>query len=636
MAEIDNLVIRITADSGEATSSINSLAAALNNLKATTRSGAKGLENYAKAIEKLKKAADGASAAMPEIAAPAAGGIPKEVQAQLKEQEKQIQRLSKAVKDTAEEIQGFGSGEGEGAEETEKFNLSLKGLAKTFARIGKMMLIRTAIREAVSALKEGISNLYQYSKMNEGTFAAAMDKASSATLYLKNSIAAGLSPVIAALARGFAVVARAIGLAFNILKAFIALIVGYKGDMTFAKWDVFDDFEAGANKASKAAKQLRDLLGFDEINRLSAPNSGAGSAGATISALTDMFEKMSASEYLDSIWDKFLNKGKSVFEQLAEASDEAESDVRRKWHNNLMPLLTTDAETIKQRWSEAWDTAKQKSAEAEEDTRRRWHANFIPLFSTDAATIKQRWSEAWDLAKKKSKEAEDDTRRGWHANLIPLLSTDAGTIKQKWADAWENIRKKAEEKVEKIKKKWAEIKESVLALPKTVQDAWNKVMNGSAQTLESVSLKISRLINKYVIDPINKIIDTINKVLGLNWSRLTRLNTNSGGSGGGGGTGGGNGYAYAAGGWPSMGQVFVAREAGPEMVGTIGSRTAVATNNDIVAAVAQGVASAVASVMGSTGGQNISVNVDGRALFDIMVNQNNTIVRQRGASPLLV
>lgn len=47
---------------------------------------------------------------------------------------------------------------------------------------------------------------------------------------------------------------------------------------------------------------------------------------------------------------------------------------------------------------------------------------------------------------------------------------------------------------------------------------------------------------------------------------------------------------YAAGGLPNMGQVFVAREAGPELVGNISGHTAVVNNDQIVASVSDGVA----------------------------------------------
>lgn len=46
---------------------------------------------------------------------------------------------------------------------------------------------------------------------------------------------------------------------------------------------------------------------------------------------------------------------------------------------------------------------------------------------------------------------------------------------------------------------------------------------------------------------------------------------------------------FADGGFPNVGQMFVAREAGPELVGTIGNRTAVVNNDQIVASVSQGV-----------------------------------------------
>lgn len=68
---------------------------------------------------------------------------------------------------------------------------------------------------------------------------------------------------------------------------------------------------------------------------------------------------------------------------------------------------------------------------------------------------------------------------------------------------------------------------------------------------------------------------------------------------------------FASGGYPTTGQMFIAREAGPELVGTIGGQTAVVNNQDIVSAVSTGVANAVASVMGS--GQNVTVVLEGDA-----------------------
>ena len=51
---------------------------------------------------------------------------------------------------------------------------------------------------------------------------------------------------------------------------------------------------------------------------------------------------------------------------------------------------------------------------------------------------------------------------------------------------------------------------------------------------------------------------------------------------------------YASGGIPSPSEVFVARESGPELVGSIGGHTGVMNNDQIVASVSNGVAKAMA------------------------------------------
>ena len=74
---------------------------------------------------------------------------------------------------------------------------------------------------------------------------------------------------------------------------------------------------------------------------------------------------------------------------------------------------------------------------------------------------------------------------------------------------------------------------------------------------------------------------------------------------------------YAQGGFPMPGEYFVARESGPELVGRIGNKPAVANNDQIVAAVSQGVYQAVVSAMSANGGggnQNVNVYLDGKQI----------------------
>lgn len=58
---------------------------------------------------------------------------------------------------------------------------------------------------------------------------------------------------------------------------------------------------------------------------------------------------------------------------------------------------------------------------------------------------------------------------------------------------------------------------------------------------------------------------------------------------------------YAKGGFPEMGQLFIANEAGPEMVGKMGNRNAVANNNQIVDGIRNGVFEAVLDAFNASG-----------------------------------
>lgn len=94
--------------------------------------------------------------------------------------------------------------------------------------------------------------------------------------------------------------------------------------------------------------------------------------------------------------------------------------------------------------------------------------------------------------------------------------------------------------------------------------------------------------------------------------------------------------AYAAGGFPTDGEMFIAREAGPEMVGSIGNRTAVANNDQIVESVSRGVYQAVASAMSQSGGsQVVEAKVNDKVLFEVVVDRNRRETMRTGASPLL-
>lgn len=72
---------------------------------------------------------------------------------------------------------------------------------------------------------------------------------------------------------------------------------------------------------------------------------------------------------------------------------------------------------------------------------------------------------------------------------------------------------------------------------------------------------------------------------------------------------------YANGGFPNSGQLFMARESGPELVGTMGGRNAVANNDQIVEGIRQGVYEAVSAAMNGGGNDvNVKVYLDSREI----------------------
>lgn len=99
--------------------------------------------------------------------------------------------------------------------------------------------------------------------------------------------------------------------------------------------------------------------------------------------------------------------------------------------------------------------------------------------------------------------------------------------------------------------------------------------------------------------------------------------------------------AYAGGGSPASGQFFMAREAGPELVGTIGRHTAVMNNNQIVSSVSDGVYSAVLSAMSQTARSNstpmeLHVYVGGEKVTDYVIKDINGRTVSTGKCPILM
>ena len=146
-----------------------------------------------------------------------------------------------------------------------------------------------------------------------------------------------------------------------------------------------------------------------------------------------------------------------------------------------------------------------------------------------------------------------------------------------------------------------------------ISGACKTVINGVLNSVESSINKFIRLLNGAI--------DIINNIPGVSITKITQLSI----------------PRLADGGMmENRGQMFVAREAGPELVGTIGNRTAVVNNDQIVESVSRGVYEAVVAAMGGSGGDRVvEAKVNDKVLCEVMVSRARQETVRTGYNPLL-
>lgn len=235
----------------------------------------------------------------------------------------------------------------------------------------------------------------------------------------------------------------------------------------------------------------------------------------------------------------------------------------------------------------------------------------------ETGEIKTKLGAWWDDLKLGWEDFRLELKTGWETfwnETLPGFVDDAKTaITEKWNAIWDGV-----------SQKWSDFKTDL-------QEGWDTFWK---ETLPGFVKDCANL----VIRRINKIVDAINNLFHIDFKglkiagvelvpafnvQLVKIPKIP---------------ELASGGFVNEGQLFIAREAGAEMVGSINGKTAVANNDQIVTAVSDGVYKAVKDAMGGGGNQNITlvVQMNGREVYREMVNENNRVVRTTGKSPLLV
>ena len=173
---------------------------------------------------------------------------------------------------------------------TKKHSISISQLFKQVVMFGGAFRLFSMATMGVS---EGLKNIAQYSDKT----ALNMDKLSTMSLKLKNSIGAALYPVIVALIPALQTVTDVIAGALNIFNMFVSALVGE--DTYLKASDYLDSYVDKAGES--AAKIKRYFAGFDEITVIGDKSSEANTNTPNYS---EMFEEVEIPENIKKITDK--------------------------------------------------------------------------------------------------------------------------------------------------------------------------------------------------------------------------------------------------------------------------------------------------------------------------------------------
>lgn len=173
---------------------------------------------------------------------------------------------------------------------------STKKAYKGISQVLKIVLVYGGAFRAFMLVTQGVSEgLQNISKYSDET-ATSMNKLSTMSLYLKNSIGAALYPVIVAITPALEAMANAIIKALNAFNQFVA---AWGGSKTFIKAKEYLQ-EYGDTATSTANKIKKSFAGMDEITVIGDQSSAAGSSTPDYS---QMFETVDVSSGTSAVVD---------------------------------------------------------------------------------------------------------------------------------------------------------------------------------------------------------------------------------------------------------------------------------------------------------------------------------------------
>lgn len=230
---------------------------------------------------------------------------------------------------------------------------SLPGLSNflsSLKRIAMYRILRTIIKEITTAFNEGLQNAYTFSTGIDGEghrFAAALDSMKTAGSMMKNQLG---SAFIALLTIVAPIINKIISLITALANALSQLFAIFTGGTYLKATEMPQQWADAAGGAASAAKEWKNqLLGFDEINRLEAPDGGGGGGGGGANPfaafeetpIDGIFAKIKAKldELKNSLnFEPLIKSWEHLKQAVGEFADVVKGALAWAWENVLKPL----------------------------------------------------------------------------------------------------------------------------------------------------------------------------------------------------------------------------------------------------------------------------------------------------------
>lgn len=253
-------------------------------------------------------------------------------------------KLRTAMSGASNAIKSLGDRVKESLPELANFLSSLK-------RIAMYRILRTIIKEITSAFSEGLQNAYAFSEgiSTEGhRFAAALNGMKTAGSTMTNQLGSAFIALLATIAP---VINKIMSLISSLANALSQLFAIFTGGTYLKAVEVPQQWADAAGGAASAAKEWKNqLLGFDEINRLEAPDDGGGGGGGGGINPAAMFEdtpidgifakiKAKLDELKNSLnFEPLIKSWEHLKQAVSGFADVVKSALAWAWENILKPL----------------------------------------------------------------------------------------------------------------------------------------------------------------------------------------------------------------------------------------------------------------------------------------------------------